>query len=344
MPKILTTEEVKEKIKKEHEDIVSLDESSYVNTKTKCWFVDKDYGRWTALPQQVLQGHGHPTRGRKNSIEKQMMPIEEAKKKLKEVHGDIVVIDENNYNGIKNASTLIDRDFGSWEACLSDVLKGHGHPDRGRIKLSKAKKCPIENFKARLIKVHGDEITVKENTYDGTRKVCIFIDKDYGEFPAAPSDILKGSGHRKRMSERRRKTCKKKYGKEYAMQTPEVALKIIKSSAKRHIRFHWKTGEELICQASWEPMVVDYLNEKHIDYKWQPETFVLPSEVLKTPLGSSATYRPDLYLVDRGVWVEIKGLIREEFAIKWDWFKSEYPTAELWDKKKLLEMGISVKG
>lgn len=26
--------------------------------------------------------------------------------------------------------------------------------------------------------------------------------------------------------------------------------------------------------------------------------------------------------------------------IKWDWFKTQFPTAELWDKAKLKDMGI----
>ena len=41
MVKKLTVEEVKSKIREVHGDVVRLDESTYVNTTTKCVFEDK---------------------------------------------------------------------------------------------------------------------------------------------------------------------------------------------------------------------------------------------------------------------------------------------------------------
>jgi hypothetical protein len=57
-------------------------------------------------------------------------------------------------------------------------------------------------------------------------------------------------------------------------------------------------------------------------------------------MPNGKTYRPDLYLIDQGVWIEIKGYFRKDAQEKWDWFKSQFPNAELWDKKKLKEMRI----
>ena len=51
-------------------------------------------------------------------------------------------------------------------------------------------------------------------------------------------------------------------------------------------------------------------------------------------------YRPDLYLPEGRLWVEIKGYFRKDAQEKWDWFHREHPNSELWDNKKLKEMEI----
>jgi hypothetical protein len=83
--------------------------------------------------------------------------------------------------------------------------------------------------------------------------------------------------------------------------------------------------------------VVDYLNINKIDFLWQPRTFV--TSILTTK-GAYSTYRPDMYLIDVGVWVEIKGYMRPHSQIKWDWFLTQFPNAELWNEPKLKMMGI----
>jgi hypothetical protein len=32
--------------------------------------------------------------------------------------------------------------------------------------------------------------------------------------------------------------------------------------------------------------------------------------------------------------------MRKDAQVKWDWFKTQFPTAELWNKEKLKEMGL----
>lgn len=150
------------------------------------------------------------------------------------------------------------------------------------------------------------------------------------------------SGYRcgKCSEDRRRKTCLERYGVVYPTQSADIALKGAKSSAKTIMRYHWKTNEELFCIGGWESKVVDYLNTNKINYEWQPKTFSIPKKIYLTPKGNKVTYRPDLFLNDEQKWIEIKGWFRDDAQIKWDWFKSKHPTAELWDKKKLTEMGI----
>jgi len=100
---------------------------------------------------------------------------------------------------------------------------------------------------------------------------------------------------------------------------------------------HWNTNEELVCQASYEKAVVEYLNANKINFRWQPKTF---TTLLLKKNGEHRTYRPDLYLFSTKKWIEIKGYMREKNKTKWDWFHKEHPNSELWNKEKLEKMGI----
>ena len=109
-------------------------------------------------------------------------------------------------------------------------------------------------------------------------------------------------------------------------------LKAAKSSNNSHILSHWKTGEELVCVASYEKAVVEYLNKNKINFRWQPKTFKMPD---------GRTYRPDLYIHSTKSWIEIKGYFRDDAKEKWDWFHNNIkPNSELWDKAKLKQIGL----
>jgi hypothetical protein len=55
-------EYILQKLLKVHHGAISLDISTYINTKKKATFIDKEYGAWEALPSNVLFGSGHPKR------------------------------------------------------------------------------------------------------------------------------------------------------------------------------------------------------------------------------------------------------------------------------------------
>lgn len=94
---------------------------------------------------------------------------------------------------------------------------------------------------------------------------------------------------------------------------------------------HWKTEEELVCTASWEKRVVEYLNKNKINFRWQPRSFLMPD---------GRKYYPDMYLFSTKKWVEIKGYFWGRSKEKWDWFHKEKPNSELWNEEKLKEMEI----
>lgn len=240
-----------------------------------------------------------------------------------------------------------------------------------------SKRVSIEQLKARIFNIHGNTVTIVEETYVGMKEKAKFGHVLYGEWLAKPEKIVGGQSHpdgkkakRKQtlwirhgvtkiadipgLKDRRKQTCIEvyggaspynsalvrekgkqtnmaRYGVENPNQNPAIALKVAKSAKKTVSKYHWKTGEELICQASYEAKTVDYLNQHNIDFLWQPEAFKMPN---------GKTYRPDLYISDSGTWVEIKGYMRPIGLAKWDWFLTQFPTAELWNEPKLKEMGI----
>lgn len=192
-----------------------------------------------------------------------------------------------------------------------------------------------------------------ENYVEG-QKTMLFSDIEFGDFLAIVSKVLYSTKeHPKRTSLKRKKSLKNIYGVEFFsqhkdfknkitntylnrygvfhnMKCPKLALKNAKSQNKYTETYHWKTGEVIGCIGSYERKTVDYLNNNRIEYKWQPVVINL----------GDTTYRPDLYLQDLDLWVEIKGYFRKDALDKWNMFKSIYPNSELWDEKYLKAKGI----
>lgn len=56
-------EEIKKRLQKTHGDIVTLDESTYVDTHTNARFIHAVYGPWESNPLNVIKGHSHPMAG-----------------------------------------------------------------------------------------------------------------------------------------------------------------------------------------------------------------------------------------------------------------------------------------
>lgn len=127
-------------------------------------------------------------------------------------------------------------------------------------------------------------------------------------------------------------TFMKRYNVRHPSQHNEIALKIARKTKHASLKRHWKTKEVLVCQASWEAAVVDFLNKTKTDFEWQL-TFRMPD---------GSTYRIDLYLIKEDKYVEIKGYMREVAERKWKWFHKTFRNSELWTKEVLLSKGIKI--
>lgn len=238
------------------------------------------------------------------------LTIEVVKTRLKEKHGDIVTIVDSTYRGMNEKAIFVDRDFGEWPAKPGDVIwKGSGHPLKW---LEKSKNTSLRKF--------GVDNPSKSEKIKAKKRATTF--KNFG---------VESPSHSRVIREKAKKTHLERHGSLFPYQSPEIALKAARKVNNPTFKIHWKTGEELLCQGGYESKVVDYLNTNKINFDWQPKTFMM---------SNGKTYRPDFYLSDKNVWVEIKGWMRKDAQEKWDWLKAEFPTAELWNQKKLKEIGI----
>lgn len=255
------------------------------------------------------------------------LSIEEIKKRLFDVHGDVVSLDESTYSNVRNKARFIDVEFGEWWPTVDKVLNSkQGHPKRyGTQKLT------IEEIKLRLLEIHDGNVVLDESTYTNLKTKARFIDKDYGEWWAHPLNIINHKkGHRARQNEKKKQTWQKNYGVNHPSQNKEILQKILKSSNQSVTLKHWKTNEDVVCTGSYERKVVEMLNETRQDFDWQI--------IFDMPDGRK--YFIDLYLKDRDTYIEIKGYFRKDAKEKWDWFHKAYPNSELWNEKKLKEMEI----
>jgi len=243
---------------------------------------------------------------------KNRLSVEEVERRVQLAHGGMVTMVGSTYKGMLKKALFVDKDHGEWWTKPGDVtFKKSGHPLRS---LEKSRNTFTSKYGIGIINASQVE-EIKEK-----KKATTF--KNHG---------VKHPSQSKAIREKAQNTTLERHGALFPYQCSDIALKAAKKVNNPSTKIHWKTGEELFCQGGYEAKTVDYLNANQINFEWQPKTFKMPD---------GKTYRPDLYLSDTGIWVEIKGWMRKDAELKWDWLKSEYPNAELWNQKKLEEMGI----
>lgn len=331
--KKLTKEKIENRLQQVYGDSVTIDFSTYIGSDIKCCFIDKDYGAWFALPRDVLRGHGHKERGDKKRHELIMVPIDIIEQRIKKIHGDVVVLDKSTYVNTYTKCRFVDKDYGEWWAKPNTVIdskEGHKLRSLGKRKITCLEKYGADNpSKCTAIKIKTEQTCIKKF---GT--IAPMVNKEIQE--KAKQTNLKNLGvehpaQNKEIQKKMEHTNLIKYGVENVMYSPEIAARAARNQVQSTILCHWLSGEEVVCQASYEVAVVNYLTTNKIDYNWKPKMFLMPN---------GHTYTPDLYLPDLDLWIEIKGYFRKDAEEKWNWFHKEHKNSELWNETKLKSMGI----
>lgn len=324
MPKkIIPIEEVELRIANIHGDTVSIDRDSYVGTSKNALFVDKDFGQWSAYVSNVLVGHCHPLRGRKN-IEETCLKKYGSKSHLSNV--------EIRKKIAKTCLARFGEDNPMKSSIISDKVKatcmeryGVDNPIKNEvIKANKLNTC-IQRYGG---KSPMASIEVRKRAVDA----CI---KNFGVENPMQVEHIKSKAQA---------TCFERYGVKNPAQNNEIHKKSARSMKNaRHVK-HWKTGEILTCVGSYELATVTWLNKNKVDFDWQvavkiPET---ANENIK-----GRTYNVDAFIksyddIKIEAFVEIKGRWMQELSKnKWDWFHNEYScNSFLWTKDVLKAIGV----
>ncbi len=182
-----------------------------------------------------------------------------------------------------------------------------------------------------IIKEKHPHCKIHLQKYVNNRTKFPIICENGHEFMTNASNIKMGYWCNKCKNLKTRATCIKKYGVDNPSKQIDIILKIAKRVNLSTLKTHWKTGRKIVCVGSYEAKTVDYLNSNRVDYEWQPKVF---------NLSKNKTYLPDLYLVKENLWVEIKGYFRKDAQEKWEEFRTIQINSQLWNQKKLKEMGI----
>jgi len=78
-------------------------------------------------------------------------------------------------------------------------------------------------------------------------------------------------------------------------------------------------GNYIWLRSGWEVHVALTLNRFNIIWEYEPKAFPL------TVNGKKTTYRPDFYLPEHDIWIEIKGWWRDDALAKFEQFSIQYP-------------------
>jgi len=136
-------------------------------------------------------------------------------------------------------------------------------------------------------------------------------------------------------AEKRCLTLMKKFGVDHQSRSPEIVAKQQRGRGRIKVLKHWKTEQLLNCEASYELAFVQWANYHHIDFDWQ-----IPHK-----MPDNRVYYIDAYIKDgihTNMWIEIKGYMTPTGLEKWSWFHNEFTNSELWNRKRLLDLGIIV--
>lgn len=186
MAKKIDLEKLSEQIQKKHGGQVLIDLSTFVSTRQKCRFIDKDYGEFWALISNVRSGRGHPNRSSHNMSRAKTCSLHKIQEKIDALHDYGLKIVPETYTNTRTKCLFIDKDYGEFVSTPNRILRGGKHPKRSRIEMQ----VPIDKIKDRIYKKHKGLIEIVDGTYTGLKGHAEFIDKEFGRFTSTPEAVL----------------------------------------------------------------------------------------------------------------------------------------------------------
>jgi hypothetical protein len=103
----------------------------------------------------------------------------------------------------------------------------------------------------------------------------------------------------------------------------------------KKIEYNSKVAGIIKVDGSWELKVSIYLDSIGVKWIRNKKRFTYNNTIK----NCTSTYCPDFYIYDWNCYIEVKGYKTELDDIKWEQFKE---SLQIWDKNKLLSLGISI--
>ena len=180
-----------------------------------------------------------------------VLSLEEVVARLDIVHGGAVQLVEATYVKASAPAVFVDVDHGAWTVVVSQVLGGHGHPQRGLVSRMDKRRTSKEELVARIREVHRGDLEIDISSFKDQLTKARFLDREHGWYEATPASVLCGTGHPARRREKTRSTYMRLYGVPHNMQHPELARKNAQASNIARSVVHWRTGETVWCRGSY---------------------------------------------------------------------------------------------
>ena len=169
--------------------------------------------------------------------------IEEVKRRVFAVHGDVVRIVPETYVGVRFKATFIDKEHGTWEAWVTNVTQGHGHSSRGHLR---SQQTNLEKYGS-ISPLGGKEVREKIEATNLER----YGDKNV---LGAGSSLLK----------KRDQTMLERYGAVNPQQVPEIRERTKATMVGRHGAPHPYQSQEIM-----ERMQASNVEKYGVPNTWQ---------------------------------------------------------------------------
>jgi hypothetical protein len=271
---------VKEAIFAKFGNTVTIVDNTFSGLKSKCDFIDIEFGRFTQRLDHFFEGFYHKERKAKEKRERDILKI---KQLLLEKYGDLIKLVEETYVNPGTGCDWIDKDFGKFSHTSTGVVYC-GRVHHQRALLQKKEFC-MEKYgyehasSSPVVKAKAVETYMKNYGVSSPNKVESIKEKAkisrtktnlerYGCEYAIGSTIVR---------EHIKETNIERYGVENVYASPVIQEKIRQINLVRHGYEHNWAGDRKDCVNSWiEKFGVDNLSKL-------PEVRAKISEELKRP-------------------------------------------------------------
>ncbi|MDC1342437.1 DUF723 domain-containing protein [Flavobacteriaceae bacterium] len=190
LKKRISTNEFIKRSKIIHGDNYDYSKTEYVTSDKQVTITCKEHGDFEQSPFSHLNGIGCGV-----CSGRAIYNTDQAKQKIREVHGDKIDLSKFVYINKDYKSTLICSIHGEWETSYGSLVNSEsGCPKCGLITIGEKSKITKDEWLERCKITHGDFYDYSHTNYDGFLEKVNIICPKHGEFSQTAREHQRGSG------------------------------------------------------------------------------------------------------------------------------------------------------